>query len=79
MPVEPPERFALKAPKMRLATTGGGTESLQTPRWRETDSNLYGAFPVKWCFGLLLVLCSELESRSSFFNRAAGGKRIFFA
>jgi len=28
-------------------------------------------------FGLLPVLCSELESRSSFFNRAAGGKRIF--
>ena len=20
---------------------------MQTPRWRETDSNLYGAFPVK--------------------------------
>src|SRR5437764_171077 len=34
-------------------------------RWREKDSNLYGAFPVKSCFGLLPVLCSERESRSS--------------
>src|SRR5277367_2237548 len=24
--------------------------SHQTPRWRKADSNLYGAFPVKWCF-----------------------------
>ena len=31
----------------------------------KTDSNLYGAFPVKWSFGLLAVLCSERESRSS--------------
>ena len=42
-----------------------GTESLQTPCWREPDSNLYGAFPVKSFFGLLSVLCSERESRSS--------------
>src|SRR3984893_9283295 len=35
-------------------------------RWREMDSNLYGAFPVKWLFWVLLrVLCSERESRSS--------------
>ena len=27
-----------------------GTDSLQTRRRREMDSNLYGAFPVKWCF-----------------------------
>ena len=33
-----------------------------TLRWRDMDSNLYGAFPVKWCFfGLLPVLCSERE------------------
>src|SRR5215469_4343129 len=32
---------------------------------READSNLYGAFPVKSCFGLLPVLCSERESCSS--------------
>ena len=30
-----------------------GTESSLTLRWREPDSNLYGAFPVKWSFGLL--------------------------
>ena len=30
------------------------------------------------CFWFLPVLCSERESRFSFFNRAAGGKRIFF-
>jgi acetyl esterase/lipase len=27
-----------------------GTKDLQTLRWREMDSNLYGAFPVKWLF-----------------------------
>jgi hypothetical protein len=33
---------------------------------RELDSNLYGAFPVKWLFLVLLpVLCSEREGRSS--------------
>ena len=26
------------------------TEVRLTHRWREMDSNLYGAFPVKWCF-----------------------------
>jgi len=31
--------------------------SFLTPRWREADSNLYGAFPVKWSF---LVCCSSL-------------------
>jgi hypothetical protein len=25
----------------------GGTDGSQTRRWREPDSNLYGAFPVK--------------------------------
>ena len=40
--------------------------SQQTPRWRERDSNLYGAFPVKGVVLVLLrVLCSERESRSS--------------
>src|SRR6202043_430281 len=40
--------------------------SQQTPRWREQDSNLYGAFPVKGVVLVLLrVLCSERESRSS--------------
>src|SRR5205814_5475407 len=44
----------------------GGTESSQTRPWREVDSNLYGAFPVKWLFLVLLpVLCSEREGRSS--------------
>jgi hypothetical protein len=33
-----------------------------TRRWREADSNLYGAFRVKWLFLVLLpVLCSERE------------------
>jgi hypothetical protein len=35
--------------------------SLLTHRWREMDSNLYGAFPVKSYFGLLPVLCSGAE------------------
>jgi hypothetical protein len=34
----------------------------QTRRWRETDSNLYGAFPVKRLFWVVLtVFCSERE------------------
>ena len=49
------------------------------------DSSLEGdGFKLVWgfscqvvVFGLLAVLCSERESRSSFFNRAAGGKRVF--
>ena len=49
------------------------------------DSPLEGAgFELVWgfscqvvVFGFLPVLCSELESRSSFFNRTAGGKRFF--
>ena len=28
----------------------GANGSLLTRRWREMDSNLYGAFPVKWSF-----------------------------
>jgi hypothetical protein len=28
------------------------SESLQTHRWGGVDSNLYGAFPVKWCFSV---------------------------
>ncbi len=56
--------------RLRLASRTGQlprkSGSQQTPRWREMDSNLYGAFPVKWSFfGLLPVLCSERESRSS--------------
>jgi hypothetical protein len=35
--------------------------SLLTRCWRERDSNLYGAFPVKWCFWFVAVLCSERE------------------
>jgi hypothetical protein len=44
-----------------LPEASGGTESLWTLRWNKADSNLYGVFPVKWCFGLLAVLCSERE------------------
>src|SRR5207237_2292149 len=36
--------------KGRSREASGGTESLWTLRWREADSNLYGAFPVKWSF-----------------------------
>ena len=32
---------------------GSGSLMKRTRRWREPDSNLYGAFPVKWSFGLL--------------------------
>src|SRR5947209_7541721 len=33
------------------------TDGLQTRRWSKPDSNLYGAFRVKWWF---LVCCSSL-------------------
>src|ERR1700756_5478518 len=51
--------------------TDRGTESLQPRRWRKPDSNLYGAFPVKWSFfGLLPVLCSEVcPGKASMFSR----------
>src|SRR6516162_10286592 len=36
----------------------------------EPDSNLYGAFHVKWSFGLLAVLCSEVcPGKASMFSR----------
>ena len=54
-----------QSPDRRCLVRRSGTESSQTRRWRQPDSNLYGAFPVKWSFGLLAVLCSERESRSS--------------
>ena len=38
------------------------SSSQPTHRWRETDSNLYGAFPVKRLFWVVLtVFCSERE------------------
>src|SRR4051812_38236673 len=47
-----------------------GTGSLQTRRWRKPDSNLYGAFPVKWCFWFVAVLCSEVcPAKASMFSR----------
>jgi hypothetical protein len=38
---------------------------------------VWGVFCQAVIFGLLAVLCSERESRSSFFNRAAGVKEVF--
>jgi hypothetical protein len=38
-----------------------GSSSHLPPRWSKPDSNLYGAFSVKWLFWVLLrVLCSEV-------------------
>ena len=47
------------------------TGSLVTRRWSKGDSNLYGAFPVKWLFWVLLrVLCSEVcPGKASMFSR----------
>jgi hypothetical protein len=62
-------RRAAGNPNLQLEAPHG-TDSSQTPRWRETDSNLYGAFPVKWSFGLLVVLCSEVcPGKASMFSR----------
>jgi hypothetical protein len=39
-----------------------GSSSQETRRWRKRDSNLYGAFPVKRLFWVVLtVFCSERE------------------
>ena len=38
---------------------------------------VWGFFCQVVIFGLLAVLCSEREGRSSFFNRAAGVKKVF--
>src|SRR5205085_12102251 len=45
--------------------------SQETPRGSKGDSNLYGAFPVKWLFLVLLpVLCSEVRpGKASMFSR----------
>ena len=37
-----------------VVLTGPASSSHRTPSWREVNSNLYGAFPVKWPF---LVFC----------------------
>jgi transposase len=59
----PAERLVSERLQLRDSARPG---SQQTRRWRKVDSNLYGAFPVKWLFWVLLrVLCSERESRSS--------------
>src|SRR5208282_3520450 len=41
-----------RAPRNRgvLRVEAGGSLLRQTRCWRKEDSNLYGAFPVKWCF-----------------------------
>jgi hypothetical protein len=47
-PIRPMSGISYRALIMQLRRSG--TESSLTLRWRETDSNLYGAFPVKSCF-----------------------------
>ena len=47
-PIRPMSGISDRAVIMQLRRSG--TESSLTLRWRETDSNLYGAFPVKSCF-----------------------------
>ena len=51
-----------------------GTDGSQTPRWRETDSNLYGAFPVKWCFSVYCQFFVGAEGRSSSRRRRSGSR-----
>src|SRR5580704_6440933 len=47
------------------------SSSQWTLSWSKADSNLYGAFPVKWLFWVLLrVLCSEVRpGKASMFSR----------
>ena len=61
-------QFCTAIPASRCKLAQG---SQKTPRWRKGDSNLYGAFPVKWLFWVLLrVLCSEVcPGKASMFSR----------
>jgi hypothetical protein len=50
----------LRSSTVTIPTRKSGSQ--ETRRWREKDSNLYGAFPVKRLFWVVLtVFCSERE------------------
>jgi hypothetical protein len=55
------QEFAgLRSSTVTIPTRKSGSQ--ETRRWREKDSNLYGAFPVKGVVLVLLrVLCSERD------------------
>jgi hypothetical protein len=75
-------RIAAKAMARNMPVQGSKRaaqmSSLDSPQERDGFELVWGFSCQVVVFGLLRVLCSERESRSSFFNRAAGGKRIFF-
>src|SRR5260221_279792 len=48
----------------RATSAAEGDRGSQTHRWRKGDSNLYGAFPVKWLFSVY----------SQFFVRSGKGR-----
>src|SRR6202030_3596594 len=55
------KRIVMVEPR-RTGMSMSSSGSHATPRWREMDSNLYGAFPVKRLFWVVLtVFCSERE------------------
>jgi hypothetical protein len=57
-----PKAFGLSNPPGNPDGLGRSGALRVTLRWREMDSNLYGASPCQVVFfGLLPVLCSELE------------------
>ena len=71
----------LASPRTTRAGTNGLRDSPLVGGGFEPVWGLYGAFPVKWSFGLLAVFSSERESRSSspspairFAERAEGVK-----
>src|SRR5260370_30571870 len=54
--------LSTKPDRPNMAPRPAAESSLLTPRWREVDSNLYGAFPVKRLFWVVLTaFCSERD------------------
>ena len=61
-PWRPLRQSSARAPCCNGPVPRGGTDGSQTHCWREMDLNLYGAFPVKRLFWVVVtVFCSERE------------------
>ena len=57
------------------ACSPSGTEGLQTHRWSKADSNLYGAFPVKRLFCVVLKFFVRSGKGRFSFRRLGSGSR----
>ena len=57
---DPAQAFETVGVLMTVSSVGRRASSHLTRRWRGMDSNLYGAFPVKWSF----LVCGRFFVRS---------------